>query len=212
MKNSKLFLHEQEKYNLVHKYHGTSPDQIGYGRQINELLSKESRFHTFWRECLVEGLSFLEIGLGAGEIVRFFHQREQTYLGIDIADQVVNELVNEGLNVKHISCHQMSDIPDNSFDVVQHLDGMEHIPVEWETQTLQEEIRVSKQFVFHANAMGDAFLDTISKQGGFDEVHVNIKNKEKWDLFYDTHQGGFGYKINHREVIGNTYYIILEKK
>ena len=206
-----LFQHEQAKYNLIHKYTGLDEDQIGYGRQMQELLTKDNFFHNKWRELLASKSSFLEVGLGAGEIIKFFHKNNTTYSGIDISDYVVDALKKEGYNTKLSSAHDIK-FEDNSFDVVQHLDGMEHIPVEWEYDVLKEELRVSKKYVFHSNAMADAYLDEISLKNGFDELHVNIKNESEWDDFYTTHQTNLNYDIVFKTTLNGTYYIILNKQ
>jgi hypothetical protein len=88
---------------------------------------------------------------------------------------------------------------------------MEHIPVEWEFDVLSEEIRVAKKYVLHANAMGDAYLDSISKSAGFDEVHVNVKNNEQWLKFYEENSLKLNYTIQMSECINGTFYIILKK-
>jgi len=208
MKN--LFQHEKEKYNIVHKYTGISENQSGYGRQLNELKTLDRKFNNYWNGFIDEMYSFLEVGLGAGENIKYFHSLNLEYCGIDISDYLVDELSELGLNVKHMSCHEMS-FDDNSFDVVQHLDGMEHIPVEWEDKCLSEEVRVSKKYILYANAMGDAYLDSISKSSGYDEVHINIKDEEGWDNFYESNSKKYGYVIFHKEIHSNTYYIILKK-
>ena len=43
-----LFKHEQEKYNVVHKYTGISENQSGYGRQLNELKTLNRKFNNYW--------------------------------------------------------------------------------------------------------------------------------------------------------------------
>ena len=205
-----LFKHEQEKYNVVHKYTGISENQPGYGRQLNELKTLNRKFNNYWNSFVEKKYSFLEVGLGAGENIKYFDSLNLDCCGIDISDFLVDELLELGLNVKHMSCHQIS-FDDNSFDVVQHLDGMEHIPVEWEEKCLSEEVRVSKKYILYANAMGDAYLDSIAKSSGYDEVHINIKNESEWDSFYEGNSDKYGYKIFHKEIHPNTYYIILEK-
>jgi ubiquinone/menaquinone biosynthesis C-methylase UbiE len=204
-----LDIHERDKYNVIHRYCGIDEDQAGYGRQLDLLLTDGSVFHKKWQELYKENNSFLEIGLGAGEIVKYLDKEGVEYCGVDISDWVVNELSKLGLNVKEMSSHTLS-FDDNTFDVVQHLDGLEHIPVEWELDTLSESIRVCKKYVFHSNAMGDASLDSISVSNGFDAVHINIKNSQEWDEFYESNTN-LGYKILHKEVDSSTYRIILEK-
>ena len=206
-----LFDHEKEKYNIVHKFTGTSKDQVGYGRQINELRTSDNEFHKLWRAAFSTGKSFLEIGIGSGEILYYFEDNSMPYCGIDISDHIVLELASSGLNVRHMSCNKM-EFGDNEFEVVQHLDGLEHVPIKWEQDTLSETVRVSSKYIFHANAMGDAYLDEISKKHGYDNVHINIKNEEEWSNFYVRNKDDLGYDIIHSEVISNTYYIVLEKR
>ena len=43
----------------------------------------------------------------------------------------------------------MERVEDSFFDLVCHLDGMEHIPAVWEKACLKEAIRVSKKYVFY---------------------------------------------------------------
>lgn len=209
MKN--LFEHERDKYNVIHRYTGIHESQVGYGRQLNELLNKKSTFHDKWRSLLNSNNSFLEIGLGAGKIVKFFHSKKIEYCGIDISDYIVIELSKLGINVKQMSAHNI-DFPDNTFDVVQHLDGLEHIPVEWELNVLSEELRVSKKYVFHSNAMGDASLDAIALSNGFDALHINVKTESEWDSFYELNSKLFGYTVTCKEIFNGTYYTILEKR
>lgn len=208
MKN--LTDYEREKYNIVHKYTGMDENQVGYARQIEDLLTVDFPFHSKWRELVENKSKFLEVGVGAGEILKYFREEGIDYWGIDISDYVIDELSKQGLNVKECSCHNIL-FPDNFFDAVTHLDGMEHIPVEWEKQSIREEVRVSRKYIFQANAMGDAYLDQISKSSGFDEVHINIKSEEDWDLFYKENSKELNYKIIFRGILNNTYYTILEK-
>ena len=205
----KLSVHERDKYNVIHQYCGVDEGQSGYGRQLELLLTDNSKFHKKWQELYKENKSFLEIGLGAGEIVKHLDKEGFDYCGVDISNWVVDELLKLELNVKEMSSHSLS-FEDNSFDVVQHLDGLEHIPVEWELGTLSESVRVSKKYIFHSNAMGDAHWDSVSLANGFDAVHINIKNAQLWDDFYESNTS-LGYKILHKESDNNTYRIILEK-
>jgi len=101
-----------------------------------------------------------------------------------------------------MSCHKI-DMENDSYDIVQHLDGMEHVPVKWELETLKEELRVTSKWVFHANAMGTAHLDGISRQNGFDNVHINIKTESEWKDFYESNKS-LGYEILHKENKNNT--------
>jgi hypothetical protein len=200
--------YEKEKYNIVHKSCGFSKNQPGYGRQLKELLSFDGPIHIAWRDCLDQKNSFLEIGIGAGEILEFLDSQNINYCGIDISNYIVDNLPE--YNTACMSCHKL-DFPNGSFDVVQHLDGMEHIPREWEIDALSEAVRVSNKYILYANAMGDAFLDSLVKSEGYEDgVHINIKNHEQWLEFYENNKN-LGYNIKYSQVIHGTFFILLEK-
>ena len=109
-----------------------------------------------------------------------------------------------------MSAHNI-EFEDNSYDVVQHIDGLEHIPVEWEYDVLKEEVRVAKNYIFHANAMDTASLDVIANSNGFTNVHINIKSEEQWDDFYGCYRSDFNYSRVFKEIWNGTYYIVLKK-
>ena len=87
----KLSVHERDKYNVIHQYCGVDEGQSGYGRQLELLLTDNSKFHKKWQELYKENKSFLEIGLGAGEIVKHLDKEGFDYCGVDISNWVVDE-------------------------------------------------------------------------------------------------------------------------
>ena len=198
---------ERLKYNLTHE--GEKP--FHHMRQINELLTYDSQFHQQWRECVKSGMSFLDVGVGAGTVLKYLHDSGLEYLGIDISDEMIKKLSKHGLNCKVISCHDMAQIADESYDVVQHLDGMEHIPLEWETLALKEQVRISRQYIFYANAMCGAHLDNLTIKQGLGPVHINIKDAQGWTKFYQQNTS-LGYKIQYIDVHNDTFFIILKKQ
>ncbi len=209
MIDDKLFSFEQKKYDFIHKKFGNGRDNASFGRQVKELTTRKMDLHEKWRECITEKMSFLEVGLGCGAVMDYWKSLNIEYFGVDISTVLVDGYKKENYNVECMSSHQLN-FADNSFDVVQHLDGMEHIPIEWEEETLKEEIRVAKKYVFHANAMCEAWLDQFSKPK-FNELHINVKNSKEWDTFYESNSKKYNYKIVSREVVDQTYYVVLEK-
>ena len=73
-----------------------------------------------------------------------------------------------------------------SFDIVIHIDGMEHIPSMIEEAVLLEELRVSKRYIYHQIATKPTTIDDERVKMGLEILHVNLKSEEEWkDMFYD---------------------------
>jgi ubiquinone/menaquinone biosynthesis C-methylase UbiE len=204
---------EERKYNDLHKMSGFEELQAGWGRQLKLFLNSEMNFYQMARESARLD-SVLEIGIGAGEMTRWFVENLQDTASIDVSDYAVNS-VREILKtdrIVHCSAESLS-FQDNRFNVVFHLDGMEHIPAEIEKQALIEAVRVTRPGgrIYYANACCDSWWDHKLVEMGHDPAHVNIKTPNEWHKFYadNTHDSC---KIINREVIGDTVYIVLEKK
>lgn len=198
---------EEIKYDLTH----TNEVLFSHRRQIDFLLNGQTKFCEFWRKCVDQKMSFLEVGVGGGATIKHFHDAKIPYLGIDISSLAINSLEEHNINCRQASCHQISFLESGSYDVVQHLDGMEHIPSEIENETLIEQYRISKKYILHANAMGTASLDELTRSAGLGNVHVNIKNEYEWADFYSKFAEEFNLKILITEVNNGTYYIVMEK-
>lgn len=214
MNNFNLLNKEREKYNLLHRQSGFEESQQGYGRQVGLLVNSELYFYKFWREINKDkDKIILDIGLGAGETIKYFQNNKYDFYGIDISDYVVSELTNL-LKTDRLICCSAHDIklPSKFCDVVQHLDGFEHIPQEIEIECLKESIRISKGYVFHAIACTDAYWDHFLNQNGYDNAHINIKTPSEWLSFFEKYSKQLNYEIFYNETIGETIYIILKVK
>lgn len=203
---------EKEKYNLLHKISGFEPTQAGYGRQLGLLLNSNLYFFKFWRDInLSKENIILDIGLGAGETAKYFFDNKYNFYGIDISDYVIDELTKILKTDRLINCsaHDIK-LPSKSCDIVQHLDGFEHIPKELEIDCLKESIRISRKYVFHAIACTDAYWDIVLNQQGYDSAHINIKKPEEWILFFEKYANQYKYSVFYKEIVGDTLYIILK--
>lgn len=203
---------EKEKYNLLHKLSGFETNQAGYGRQLQLLLNSDLFFFKFWRETnSTRENVILDIGLGAGETVKYFLENKYNFYGIDISDYVIDELKNILKTDKLINCsaHDIK-LPSKSCDIVQHLDGFEHIPQEIEVDCLRESVRISRKYIFHAIACTDAYWDHILNQRGFDNAHINIKKPEEWLELFKKYSSDLKYSIYHNQIVGDTLYVILK--
>ena len=195
-----LLQYETDKYDLLHteKGFGKDPDRTKPKDYMTEEMDNPE-FSKFYLDMLTDLDSILEIGTGPGTTMKWMKDDYNLDVhGIDISSEMINyvkELFPEFSKTAVVgSAHQLP-YSDNYFDIVQHLDGMEHIPVEWEEEALKESIRVTKKYVVHSDACQDASADRWAEQLGFDAAHVNVKSPEEWNKFYSKYQDEFGYKI-----------------
>jgi len=206
---------EKEKYNIIHKQSGFDVDQPGYGRQRDLIKNSSDYFYSFIREHVNNSCRLLEIGIGAGEQTLFFLEKGLEFNSIDISDFAITELINLHPDLKDkINVASASDIPfgDDQFDLVLHLDGMEHIPVELEVDCLKESIRSTKKYVCYANACDVAYWDDLTISRGLGPAHCNLKNESEWVEFYEKYKDQFGYSLKWYDFTDRTFRIILEKK
>ena len=217
-----LLKYETDKYDLMFSEYdfARDPDRK---KHIDYMLTGMDNpdFSEMYTNILSESNSILEIGTGPGTMMKWLKDEYNLNVaGIDISGKIiayVTELFPEfSANVVVGSAHKLP-YPTNQFDIVQHLDGMEHIPVEWEEEALKESIRVTKKYIVHSDACQDASADRWAELLGFDLAHVNAKSPEEWNKFYSKYQDEFGYKIikewahTVNDAGDNVYNIMLEK-
>lgn len=207
---------ERKKYDYLHALSGFDPNQSGYGRQLNLLLTSNMHFFDSLRKDLSKD-EILEIGVGSGEMTRWLCHEYKDTVSIDISTYAIDslrKLLNVG-NEKIVACsaHDL-EFSNERFSTIMHLDGMEHIPAEIELECLSEAVRVCKRGgkIYYANACCDAWWDHKLVSAGFDPAHINIKSFESWNVFYNQHSKRLGYNIHHYETLGETIYVILEKE
>tara|TARA_R100001015_G_C4632504_1_gene196127 strand:+ start:1496 stop:2188 length:693 start_codon:yes stop_codon:yes gene_type:complete len=168
--------------------------------------------------CEVQPNKVLDIGSGPGGVMSWVGTFENVdVFGIDISDVFVSLLKKNfpDFSDKVFVCNAMdlSIFDDNSFELVQHTDGMEHIPVEWEIDCLKEAVRVSKKYVLYETAISNAFVDTYLRNDKYKYkgAHINIKTCTEWYDFYEKHADVFGYSILKFNMNKENFSIILEK-
>jgi len=214
--NKDLDLIEKEKlkYNDLHRLSGYQEDQLGYGRQLELLKNSNSPFFVDIRNS-IKNDKVLEIGVGAGEITRWLIENVKDTYSIDISDYA-SESLRHILNTERVlqmSAHSLK-FENNTFNVVLHLDGMEHIPENLEEDCLSEATRVliSGGKIYYANACTDSWWDHKLEKLGHNAAHVNIKTPDQWFKFYESRSKKFSYEVYHYENHGETVYFVLEKK
>ena len=189
---------EKEKYEVVH-----SSMEYGLGmRQVNDLKNLEYDFSNRFLEVVSDSKNCLDIACGGGTVMNYVSDLGCTPTGIDISSKAI-EKVNNEFDTFVGSCHQLP-FEDNQFDLVYFLDGMEHIPIQIEIDSLREAFRVSNKYVCHAIAMGSSIRDRV-------ELHINRKSQNEWKSLINPIAVEFGYKEDMFYVRNNTVYLIYKK-
>jgi ubiquinone/menaquinone biosynthesis C-methylase UbiE len=215
---SDLETKEKEKYNYLVERHGFGKDpdrQKHITKMVTSYGAVSEKYLDILKSC--QGSSVLEIGVGPGTFMQWLKEEHKMKpVGVDISDKMISYAISlfpEMANDMHVTnAANLSMFNDNTFEIVQHLDGMEHIPVEWELQCVEEAVRVSSKYIVYNNACGDAWADHWAHQGGHTSAHINVKKADEWSTFYSQHADSLGYSIvcevtNHAD----EYVVILKK-
>ena len=208
--------YEKEKYNYLVNTHdfGMQPKRQHH---IDKMRDEYGKLSEKYMEILYKGQSsrLLEIGIGPGTFMKWVEDKYdiETY-GIDISDAMVAFAQGLFPNLaSRMTVGNARSLPyaDGYFNIVQHLDGMEHIPPLWEGECLKEAARVSKKYIVYNNATQDAQADSWCSKGGYTAAHINVKSCDEWSEFYMQHSKAYGYKIIEEYKGDWEYVVILEK-
>ena len=211
---------EREKYNYVVNEKGYGSD---YDRkvQIERMVGGLGDVSVAYLNILSElkkknSFKVLDIGSGPGGVMAWlFSEHGADVYGIDISDAFVKSAKSNFPFLENNfvgNASNMHMFEDNSFDLVQHLDGMEHIPVEWEEDCLKEAVRVSNKYVFYENACEDAYADSWMSEKDYTKAHINIKSPNEWLQFYKSHAEELGYEIIHTYHDSSTHQAVILRK
>tara|TARA_Y100000310_G_C20567540_1_gene756293 strand:- start:67 stop:1119 length:1053 start_codon:yes stop_codon:yes gene_type:complete len=129
-----LEFYEQE-YRRLYSSHETINSffkgQLGQGKIIYDFIKNATKHH-------ITGKFVLEIGAGAGGILKFFEEKGNTVLGFDLDEEFLNFGKSKNVNLKKGSLENLSEISQNP-DIVIYSHTIEHIndPVK-ELKTLRK--------------------------------------------------------------------------
>jgi len=215
---------EKQKYNHFVLREGYGKD-FERRKQIDKITNDLGEVSTGFNDIITElkninEFKVLDIGFGPGGVMNWFKQEHGADVyGIDISEEFRNKAKENFPDLENLfvlNANNMNIFEDNSFDLVCHLDGMEHIPVVWEKVSLKEAIRVSKKYVFYEIACEPAAADGWSKRQGFTPAHINIKRPSEWVEFFRRNSEEFNYDIifanDNISVLGTNQSLILRKK
>ena len=221
---SALELEERRKYNNFVEFHNYGSDKYRekqVDRMCHSLGKVSERYVRILSSLTQDTNKVLDIGSGPGGVMNWLstHVSADVY-GVDISDNFVNTLKANFPNLdpnKVFVCNarDLSIFEDFKFHIVQHCDGMEHIPDVWEVDCLKEAVRVSSRYIFYETSTGDATADAWATRGyTYEGAHVNIKTGEEWLEFYKNHSEDLCYDIkdHYTNPEENSFAIILEKR
>lgn len=214
--DEKLEILERKKYDYLVKKEDYG---IDYKResQIERVGSGLEKVSEEYMRILSSNseVAALDIGSGPGGVMKWLLDNGVDAYGIDISKSFVKQSKKNFPELeKRVffgNARNMNMFNDNSFELVQHLDGMEHIPERWEQDCLKEAVRVSKKYIVYETACADASMDYHSVRKGFGPVHINIKTPKEWIGFYNSNTERYGYKITTTCELEESIGIILEK-
>ena len=157
----------------------------------------------------------LDVGSGPGGCMSWLIAQGVDAYGVDISKEFIKISQSNFPEIRGKvfkgNAKKLKRFSDSSFDLVQHLDGMEHIPKEWEEDCLKEAVRVSRQYVVHEIACEDAWADGGCINNGFSAAHINVKTSEEWLRFYESHSSSLNYKIIAKYLTKEYLAVILKK-
>ena len=203
--DEELEISEREKYNyfVTSKNYGSDfQREKQIKRMVGDLGEVSEGFLDILEELKQKDVfKVLDIGCGPGGVMAWFNREHGADVyGIDISNSFIDFAKGNFPFLENLfmgNAQNMDMFEDNTFDLVCHLDGMEHIPEVWEKDCLKEAIRVSTKYVFYETACEDAAADGWAIEQGFTKAHINIKHPDQWLSFYENHAEEFNYQITH---------------
>ena len=193
----KILDKEKEKYENIH-----SSYEYGLGlRQVNDLKNLNYEYSKSFLDIIKSSDTCLDIACGGGTIMDYVSNLDCTPTGIDISENAIKK-VNPKFKTYMGSCHSLP-FPNQHFDTVYFLDGLEHIPKEIESESISESFRVAKNYVCHGIAMNSSIRNKI-------ELHINIKTAIEWKNLFDFIAPKFNFKESLYYTRNTTVYLIYK--
>lgn len=209
MEIKEIVKREQIKYETLYK------EDKEYGVRESKPITNirgNKKVRKVFNKILGKSKKVLDIGCGRCYYAKFFNERhpDLEITGIDIAGK---EILKDYPDLKIIPApsHKIP-FKDSSFDLVMHLDGMEHIPIELEQKTLSEQYRVSSKWIYHQISTNTVSADKYWIDKGLGALHINIKSKKEWETLFNRYVKKFRLKRVFFIEYKSWIHILLEKK
>ena len=204
----KIVDREQTKYNRVYK------QNLEYGNRQDKAITDirgNKKVRKVMKKTFSKIETVLDVGCGRGYYSRYLTETNPhlKLTGIDIAGKMIMQ-IDHKIDVITCSCHK-TPFKERSFDMILHLDGLEHIPVELEERTLEEQYRISKRYIYHQISTNPVFQDRYWEEQGLGALHINIKTSQQWEKIFNR----FVIKHRMKKVFFISYknwvHVLLEK-
>lgn len=124
------------------------------------------------------GSTVLDAGCAKGYLVKILKERGLNASGFDISDYAIEEAKKEEQNCWVGDITDMSDIKDNSYDLITVAETIEHIPTDMTDKVLQNLYRCSRKYVLLSIPLKTKESD-IYEDG--EKTHINIHTREWWN-------------------------------
>lgn len=209
LNRSELIARETRKYNKLHSENVKYGGRSARGKMF---VNNEDQFHKLVKKVFKESKTMLDVGCGKGFFIDFFSARYKNLqiTGMDISNEAaktrpdLNIVVADGCNMP---------FDDNQFEVSVHMDGMEHIPAEIETDFLKEVLRVTKNYIYLTIATHAVkHHDEPYEAAGLGAVHINMKKADEWYLWLKEFSNNNNCVITSFQDYGLWCHCLLEVK
>lgn len=200
---------EQRKYIELYK----EDENYGHNQhKTAEMLRGNKKVRRELHKILKYSTSLLDLGCGKGFYTRYI---ENTYPNLKVVcvDIAAKEIMKHRPDMKILQA-SANELPimDNYFDIVFHLDGLEHIPEEIEENVIAEELRVSKKYVYHQISTNPVSIDEKWEGRGLGAIHINIKTEKEWKKTFINYAKKYKLRIRFFISYKGWVFVLLEKR
>lgn len=165
---------EKKKYDELYK---NEPKYGGKTGRVKAFKKDHDKLHINIKDAISRANSILDVGCGRGPFIDLFKtmNKRAEIIGLDISKECAKSRPDLKIDVG--SMHKMP-YKKGQFDVVVHMDGMEHIPEQIEEKALSELLRVAKSHIYMTIAIHEVKRDKGREV--IDKVHCNLKTVKQW--------------------------------
>lgn len=193
---------EQAKYDHVYT---NDPAYGGSKVRLKLITDKTLPFGKAWQSQVMPNCqSSLDIGTGVGRVQLYMRERHIDAKGIDIS-QVAIDKINPVLK-NHVQLAEAGELPfpAQSFDIVYHFDGLEHIHPDRIDVCIKEHARVSRRYLAYtvpddlSNHDQDGKAASKSPDGptgGHGYLHLTVMSLEEWSRWFTAQADALGLKF-----------------
>lgn len=166
-----LFQNENHKYSLLWQ-NGYKPARWKKLAKIAFRLAKS-----------MDQPSLIDFGFGTGEAMDFFANKGFPVAGVDVSSYATQQQREKGRTVYNTTLDDLSMFSDNSFALGFCNDVIEHIPESLITHSLDEMVRVSKEYLLVSVCPTPSHH--LSLDG--ENLHLTVKPTNWWEQTFQSY-------------------------